>query len=84
MQVFYIIFWYIDIVERQKDIGIRLKESRKNAGYTQKQVAEQLGMKQPNYAKYEAGTIELDYEKLIFLCKLFHVSSDYLLGLDEF
>ena len=67
-----------------KEIGKRLKESRKMAGYTQKQTAQLLNMLQPSYARYESSILELDYEKLIFLCKLFNVSSDYLLGLSEF
>ena len=65
------------------EVGKRLKESRKYAGFTQRQVAERLGMLQPSYARYESGVLELDYEKLIFLCRLFHVSADYLLGLDD-
>ena len=66
------------------EVGKRLKESRKAAGYTQKQVAEKLNMLQPSYARYESGVLELDYEKLIFLCKLFNVSANYLLGLSEY
>ncbi len=66
-----------------KEVGQRLKESRKYAGFTQRQVAERLGMLQPSYARYESGVLELDYEKLIRLCRLFNVSADYLLGLDE-
>ena len=66
----------------KEEFGRRLKESRKIAGYTQKEAARVLGILQPAYARYEAGTVELDYEKLITLCRLFHVSSDYLLGLE--
>ncbi len=67
-----------------KQVGARLKESRKNAGYTQKQVAEILKMLQPAYARYENGAVELDYAKLKTLCQLFDVSADYLLGLKEY
>lgn len=65
------------------EVGKRLKEARKNAGYTQKQVAEKMGTVQTAYIKYELGKLELDYEKLVFLCKLFDVTSDYLLGLED-
>ena len=65
------------------EIGKRLKESRKAAGYTQKQVAEKLNTVQPVYARYESGTVELDYAKLIFLCELFDVSADYILGIQK-
>lgn len=69
----------------KEDVGRRLRESRKYAGYSQKQVAEILGMVQPAYARYELGMIELDYQKLVALCKLYDVSSDYILGLrDEY
>ena len=67
----------------KEEVGKKLKESRKIAGYTQKQVAEKMGMVQPSYIKYELGKLELDYQKMIFLCKLFDVSADYLLGLED-
>lgn len=65
------------------DVGKRLKEARKNAGFTQKAVAEKMGTVQSSYIKYELGKLELDYEKMIFLCRLFDVSSDYLLGIED-
>ncbi len=68
----------------REEVGKRLKESRKAAGFTQKEVAEKLNMLQPSYARYEAGVLELDYEKLIFLCNLFNVSANYLLEISEF
>jgi transcriptional regulator with XRE-family HTH domain len=69
----------------KEDVGKRLKESRKYAGLSQRQAAEHLGILQPAYARYESGVIELDYQKLTELCKLFDVSADYLLGLrDEY
>ena len=42
-----------------------------------------MNMAQQNYARYESGTVELNYEKMIFLCKLYGVSADYLLGLED-
>lgn len=67
----------------KEEIGKRLKESRLSAGFTQKQVAEHLNMLQPAYARYESGVLELDYEKLVALCRLYHVSSDYILGIED-
>jgi len=51
---------------------------------TQKQVAELLFMTQQQYSRFENGIFELNYQQLIFLCKLYDISSDYLLGLNEF
>lgn len=66
-----------------KEVGQRLKQARTNAGFTQREVAEKLGMAQQHYARYEMGIVELNYEKIIFLCKLFQTSADFLFDLEE-
>ncbi len=43
-------------------------------------VANILGLERSTYVKYETGDSSPDYEKLIQLSDLFHVSIDYLLG----
>lgn len=65
------------------EVGKRLKDCRKQAGYTQKQAGEAIHMTQPNYARYERGIYEFSYSQLITLSKLFDVSVDYLLGISE-
>lgn len=71
-------------LELKVEVGERLKDARRIAGYTQKQVAEKLLMTQQQYSRFENGIFELNYEQLVFLCKLFDVSSDYLLGLNVY
>ena len=66
------------------EVGKRLKEARKNLRLTQQQVAEKLFMTQQQYSRFENGIFELNYEQLIFLCNLYDVSADYLLGLSNF
>jgi len=68
----------------KKEVGYRLKESRKNSRLTQKEVAEKLKMTQQQYSRFENGQFELNYSQIIFLCKLYDVSSDYLLGLNDY
>lgn len=63
-----------------KEIGSNLKEARKNAGYTQKQVAEIMLMTQQQYSRFENGVFELNYEQVIKLCQLFDISSSDLFG----
>ena len=65
-------------------IGQRLKESRQAKKMTQKQVAALLHMTQQQYSRFENGIFELDYQQLTFLCKLYDVSSDYILGLNDY
>lgn len=65
------------------EVGKRLKESRKAVQLTQTQVAGLMNMRQQQYSRFETGRFELNYEQIIFLCRLFDISSDYLLGLAE-
>lgn len=59
----------------------RIKDLREDNDYTQEYVAQYLGTSQTMYARYERGANELPIHHLISLCRLYHVSSDYLLGL---
>lgn len=65
-------------------VGQRLKKSRLGKGLTQKQVAEKLYMTQQQYSRFENGIFELNYSQIIFLCELFEISADYLLGLEKY
>ena len=58
-----------------------LRDLREDADKTQTQIAEVLGTSQTMYARYERGANELPIHHLIKLCELYHVSSDYFLGL---
>lgn len=59
----------------------RIRDLREDHDMTQQQVADYLGTSQTMYARYERGANELPLRHLIFLCKLYHVSADYILGL---
>ena len=62
----------------RKIIGNNLKSARKAMGLTQKQIADELGKYQPDYSEYETGKIELDYEKIIYLCKRLDITPNDL------
>ncbi len=59
----------------------RIRDLREDHDMTQQQVADYLGTSQTMYARYERGANELPIRHLISLCKLYHVSADYILGL---
>lgn len=61
----------------------RLKELRKNSGFTQKQMATKIGVATVTYVKYERGENEPNIETLESLATIFNVSIDYLLGHTE-
>jgi len=66
-----------------QEVGQRLKQVRNAKGLTQTEAGRVINQVQQAYAKYESGQIQLDYDKMVRLCKLFDCSSDYLLGLSE-
>lgn len=51
-----------------KTVGENLKLARKAKGLTQKQLAQELNKYQSDYSEYETGKIQLDYEKIVYLC----------------
>lgn len=61
----------------------RIRDLREDADLTQMQVASMLGTSQTMYARYERGANELPIRHLIKLCHIYHVSSDYILGLTD-
>lgn len=61
----------------------RLKKLRKDAGLTQVDVANKLGISQPAYASWERGIKKPTQDNLVKLSKILYVSVDYLLGNTE-
>ena len=57
----------------------RLRELREDHDLTQRQMAEMLGMPQPQYWRYEQGYRDIPTDVLIRIADYFHVSTDYLL-----
>ena len=62
---------------------MRLKELREENNLTQTQVAELLNVKQNTYSQYETEKRQLSIEILIKLAKLYKVSTDYILELED-
>ena len=58
----------------------RLKDLRKQAGLTQVDVAEKLGISQPAYASWERGVKKPTQENLVKIAQTLNVSVDYLVG----
>lgn len=65
------------------DVGKRLKEARKAAGLTQKDLAALTGMTNGAYSTYETGSRELPVSKFVDILKVLNVSADWVLGLTE-
>lgn len=61
----------------------RIRDLREDNDLTQKQVADYLNMKQPQYSRYERGLRDVPTDVLIRLAKLYKTSTDYILGYSD-
>ncbi len=64
-------------------IGERLAEMRKDHGDTQAALAARLGVSLPTVRAWEQEKSSPSHEMLVTICRLYGVSSDYLLGLTD-
>lgn len=58
----------------------RLKYQRELCGYTQKQMAELVGITPRSYQRYESGEREPNIDTLVQIADLFKISLDDLIG----
>ena len=63
-----------------KIVGENLRVARKAKGITQQQLAKELNKYQSDYSEYETGIIQLDYEKIVYLCKRLDITPNELFG----
>ena len=66
----------------KKTVGENLKTARLAKGLTQKQLATEMNKYQSDYSEYETGKIELDYEKIVFLCKRLGITPNDLFDIE--
>ena len=57
-----------------------LKKLRENAGISQKQLADSIGISQQSINKYENHKIEPDIDTMVKIADYFETSVDYLIG----
>lgn len=65
------------------NMGEKLKSLRIEKKLTQKQVADRIGLAISAVSSYESGSRYPSYDVLVRLAHIFHVSTDYLLGMTD-
>lgn len=60
-----------------------LRRARENKGYTQKDVAEYIGVAKSTYSLYESGNREPNVQTIKKIADFLSVSADDLLGIDD-
>ena len=58
----------------------KLKKARENTGFSQREIATEIGVIHTTISKYENGLLEPDIEKLGLLSDFYGVSIDWLVG----
>lgn len=58
----------------------KLKKAREDTGFTQREVAKELNLKQVTIASYEIGRTQPDVETMGKLIDFYGISADWLLG----
>ena len=66
--------------EKKNLFSVRLKELRLQHGFSQEELAEQIGIKRNYYSDWENGKCKPNYEKLEKIADFFGVSLDWLFG----
>lgn len=63
--------------------GERLAEIRKDHGHKQADLAQRLNVSLATVRSWEQGKSSPGYETLTEICRMYHITSDYLLGLSD-
>lgn len=64
-------------------LGNRLRQLRKENNLTQQQLADQLGLAKSVVSYYENDERNPSYDVLRKICQIFHVTSDYMIGMER-
>lgn len=64
-------------------VSERIRELREKSGYSQSQLAKKFDVTRSSVNAWEIGLSTPTTQYVVALAKLFHVSADYLLGLES-
>lgn len=67
----------------REDFAKRLKDLRKENKLSQQTVADKLNIARISFLHWEQGKTEPSINSICALCRIFDVSADYLLGLEN-
>lgn len=69
-------------MELSKRVGQNIKTARRAMGITQRELAAEMNKHQSDYSDYETGKVQLDYEKIVFICKRLDITPNDLFGIE--
>ena len=68
----------------ENTVGGRVKWLRTTKGISQKDMADILGIDKANYGRYERNIFAFKHEMLVSLALYFGVTTDFILGLEDY
>src|SRR5690606_19544000 len=71
--------FYICLME----IGTKIRKIRELKGFSQENVAEELGMSVTGYGKIERNEVSVNVDKLLKIAEIFQVGIEQILGFDD-
>lgn len=69
--------------QASREIARRIREARKVSGLNQQEVEVEIGKAKNAVSRWERAEVQIDATDLGKLARLFKVSSDWLLGIDD-
>ena len=64
-------------------LGEKIRESRKNCNFTQKQLADKLGIQAATFSRYENNELDPPIYNLCKIASILHVSLDFLCSMES-
>lgn len=65
------------------NIGMKIQENRSKNGFSQEMLADKLGVSRQSVSKWEIGQTLPEVDKIIAMSKLFSITTDELLAINE-
>jgi transcriptional regulator with XRE-family HTH domain len=67
----------------KQDFPEKLRKIRVNKNFSQEHVADEIGVSVSSYARYEGGKVQIDFNSVVKLAKLYKITLDELMHYGE-
>lgn len=65
------------------EIGTKIRKIRELKGFSQENVAEELGMSVTGYGKIERNEVSVNVDKLLKIAEVFQIGVEQIIGFDD-
>lgn len=65
------------------EIGVKIRRIRELKGFSQENVAQELGMSVNGYGKIERNEVSISYDKLLKISEVLNVDLESIIGFDD-